>query len=121
MDLHYCEIPVKVKRFGITRTRQQGFLFSNLCWYLIYDEYGWDFDLIPQVKPEELMSKMVYQAARVANWDKGLPAKFTIKEMAEWLDKCETVHTKRLQVVYQNAMMVLSEDLISKVGSIKKK
>ena len=121
MDIHYCEIPVKVKRFGITRTRKQGFLFSNLCWFLLYDEYGWDFEQIPKVQPVELMSKMVYFAAKVANWDKGLPANFKLEDVGEWLDKCETKHTRELERVYKQAMTVASEELIEKAGRVKKK
>ena len=121
MDLHYCEIPVTYKRFGIKRTRQQGFLFSNLCWYLLYDEYNFDFEVIPKVNTTELMSKMIYQAARVANWDKGLNADFTLQDVAGWLDNCPTMYTKKVEECYSKAMTVISEDLSDKAGRVKKK
>lgn len=111
MDLHYCEIDVKYRRFGFTRTRKQGFLFSMLAWYLLYEEYGWDFDGMREKGEAELMSKMVYLAAKVANWDKGLPAMFTLADVAGWLDQCNGKDTKLVEQTFKRAMTVIPDEI----------
>lgn len=111
MDLHYCEIDVKYKRFGITRTRKQGFLFSMLSWYLLYEEYGWDFDDMREKGEAELMSRMVYLAAKVANFEKGLPALFTMQDVAGWLDQCNGKDTKKVEQTFRRAMTVIPEEI----------
>ena len=126
MDLHYCEIPIKVKVktwYGHkTVTHQQGFLFSTLAWFLVWQDYGWDLEELTSKPTKELMTKIVYYAAKVANYDKGLPAKFTILEMASWLEECPTKYTDELAECYKAAMTVMPEEM-KKIGdkSVKKK
>ena len=82
-----------------------------LAWFMVWQDYGWDLDELTSKPPKELMSKIVFNAAKVANWDKGLPADFTLKEMAGWLENCPSKYTDQLAECYQRAMTVIPEEM----------
>lgn len=101
--LHYCELTVGRWPFR----RSQGFSFDMLAWYLLYDEFGWDFDKIAATDRVEVMSKMVYCAAKSANYSKGKSARFTIKDVGKWMENTRTKESDRMRAVFERSMRVL--------------
>lgn len=101
------------------RRRTQGFAFDMLAWYLLYDDFGWDFEAIGKADRNELLAKMVYSAAKSANIHDGKAFRYTIQEVAGWIADTRTSEFERLRSVFEASMKMIPQEMAAKAEGMK--
>ena len=104
---NFVEINVRYKRLGFTRTRTQGILFDLYAWFLLWQHFGWDFDILSKKSPDELATGMLYTGAVSYNRFKGIRVAFIKQDVDKWVDEIPTGKMKEIGKVLMDSMKVL--------------
>ena len=110
-------------RYGVKKVPQpprvQGILFDLYAWFLLWEHFGWDFDLLGKRTVDELASGMLYTGS--ISWCKfhGLPINFTKDDVGRWMDDLSNKKMKEIGKVLTESMKVLEP--LKAAGESKKK
>jgi len=87
----------------------------------LYDDFGWDFEVIGKTDRTELMAKMVYCAAKAYDYKRGRAVRYKLADVARWVAESRTSESERLRVTFEKSMAVLPGEMASKAEAGKKK
>ena len=106
---YYCEIEVKTKGRFFTKIKTQGLLFDLYAWFLLWQVYEWDFEVLGKKNTDELSSGMLYTGALSYNRFKGIPVDFTQDDVEKWLYDIPTGKMKEIGKTLMLSMQVLEK------------
>lgn len=111
-------------RYGIFR-RRVWFDFDMLAWFILYDDFGWQFEEIHKHPHEELMTRLLFAAAKSHALKKGLKFCWTMPGIVKVLEKSRTVDSERLKTVFVKSSRdipgMITEKIAGGSGEGKKK
>jgi len=98
---HYTEITVK--RNWYRPKVKVGFLFDLYAWHLLWQDEKIQLQDIGSQKPDQLISMMLFNAARSYSKDSGEKVWYTQQMIEGWLDLLTRKEFSRLTEVFQES------------------
>jgi hypothetical protein len=111
-----------VLSYGFLIKKKIQFDFDMLAWFLLYQDFGWEFDDIGKKPPEELMAHLLVSAAKSHAVKLGKPIKIDIKKIGKILENSKTSESEKLKAVFAQSSRAIPAEIADKIGGqVKKK
>lgn len=109
--------------YGILNHKKLLFDFDMMAWFILYQDFGWDFEEIGRQPSEKLMTFLLLSASKSYCIKSGKKFNLTLEKLVKILENSKTAESERLKIVFAQSSRAIPEEINEKMGSgsVKKK
>lgn len=108
--------------YGLFKHKTVYFDFDMLAWFILYEDFGWQFDDIGKQPPEKLMTHLLIAAAKSHAIKNNRVMNLTIGKLIKILENSKTGESEKLKAVFSQSSRAIPTEINEKMGSgVKKK
>ena len=103
--------------YGFLNLKRVYFDFDMLAWFILYQDYVWEFDEIGKQQPEKLMTQLLVSASKSYAIKTGTVFNMTLDKLVKILENSKTADSERLKTIFTQRSKSIPVEIAEKVGN----